>query len=194
MDDGLMLLKRLISFGAGPPIVCAGSTHRDLVERGARDLRIAPHRLVGTAPEALAAAVRALVALEANESPRDVAVTVLGVPPSHIVVPWHEATIAGLTLVSILEQPVVRRLAARVPSLWPPGPYSLAVVAAEAIACILGRSHRIMSCFVAPDDSAGTRRRAAALPVRLGAAGVISAAVPSLDVHDRVALENAMLL
>jgi hypothetical protein len=33
-----------------------------------------------------------------------------------------------------------------------------------------------------------------ALPVRLGGSGVVAADVPALNSHDRVALDNAMLL
>jgi len=47
---------------------------------------------------------------------------------------------------------------------------------------------------VAPDDTAGVRARAAALPVRLGRAGVVDVAMPELSVRERVRLENAMLL
>jgi hypothetical protein len=52
----------------------------------------------------------------------------------------------------------------------------------------------IVSCYVAPDDSAGTRTRTAALPVRIGPTGIESVVVPSLSVVDRIALDNAMLL
>jgi malate/lactate dehydrogenase len=78
--------------------------------------------------------------------------------------------------------------------LWPPGPYALASAAATAIEALLGRSRRLATCFVAPDDSAGRRARTAALPVRLGPAGIVDVALPSLSVHDRVLLDNAMLL
>ena len=51
-----------------------------------------------------------------------------------------------------------------------------------------------MSGFIAPDDSNGRRARTAALPLRLGEAGILSDELPSLSVHDRVALDNAMML
>jgi hypothetical protein len=40
----------------------------------------------------------------------------------------------------------------------------------------------------------GARRRTVALPVRLGSSGVVAVELPVLNVSDRVALENAMLL
>jgi malate/lactate dehydrogenase len=87
-----------------------------------------------------------------------------------------------------------RRIAARVPALWPPGPYALAAAAARAIDAMSGRSRRLASAFVAPDDSAGMRRRAAAMPVRFDARGIAEVVAPSLTTADRVALENAVLL
>jgi malate dehydrogenase len=193
-EDGLLLLKRLSRLGAGSVVLCAGASQRELIERGVRELRFARERLFGSAPEALAAAVRAIVALETNGSPSDVALTVLGVPPSQVVVPWEEATIGGFAATQVLDEPARRRLAARVAPLWPPGPYALAWAAAKAAGAVLGRSRRTMSGFIAPDDSNGRRARTAALPLRLGEAGVLGDALPSLSVHDRVALDNAMLL
>jgi malate dehydrogenase len=193
-EDGLLLLKRLSQLGAGSVVLCAGASQRELIERGVRELRFARERLFGSAPEALAAAVRAIVALETNGSPSDVALTVLGVPPSQVVVPWEEATIGGFAATRVLDEAARRRLAARVEPLWPPGPYALAWAAAKAADAVLGRSRRTMSGFIAPDDSNGRRARTAALPLRLGEAGVLSDKLPSLNVRDRVALDNAMLL
>jgi hypothetical protein len=193
-EDGLLLLKRLSQLGAGSVVLCAGASQRELIERGVRELRFARERLFGSAPEALAAAVRAMVALETSGSPSDVALTVLGVPPSQVVVPWEQATIGGFAATRILDERARRRLAARVAPLWPPGPYALAWAAAKAAGAVLGRSRRTMSGFIAPDDSNGRRARTAALPLRLGETGVLGDELPPLSVHDRVALDNAMLL
>ena len=98
-EDGLLLLKRLIAHRAGSAsILCAGASQRELVERGVRELHVARERLFGSAPEALAGGARALVALAIDGSPRDVALSVLGVPPSQIVIPWEDATIGGFAL------------------------------------------------------------------------------------------------
>ena len=66
--------------------------------------------------------------------------------------------------------------------------------AVEAVAAVAGISRRAVSCFVAPDDSTGTRTRAAAMPVRLGLVGVAGVDAPTLSVAAQVALDNAMLL
>jgi len=193
-EDGLLVLKRLAHLGLSPVILCAGAGHRDLVERGARDLGLSRNRLLGSAPEALAAAVRAIVALETNGSPRDVALALLGVPPTHIVIPWEEATIRGFTATRVLDEQARRRTMARVDRLWPPGPRALAAAARQAIAAMLGGARHTISAFVAPDDTSGRRSRAAALPVRLGPDGIERVELPSLSVRDQVALDNAMLL
>src|SRR5919198_685900 len=158
-DAAQLLLRQVAACAPNAIVICAGASHRDVVERGIRDLAISPDRLVGTAPEALAGAGRAIVALAVNGSPTDVALSVLGVPPTHIVVPWEDATIAGVGV--------------SIAGLWPPGPHALAAAAVKAIESIAGRGRHVVSCFVGPNTKTGTRTRTAALPVRLGTHGVV---------------------
>jgi malate dehydrogenase len=193
-EDGLMLLKRLTPFASRAPILCAGASQRELVDRGVRQLHVAPERLFGTAPEALAGGARALIALAIDGSPGDVALSVLGVPPSHIVIPWEDATAAGFALTRLIDEPARRRLVARIAALWPPGPYALAAASAKAVGAMCGRTRRVVSCFVAPNDADGVRKRTAALPARLSSTGIERIALPELNGADRVALDNAMLL
>jgi malate dehydrogenase len=193
-EEGLQLVKRLSLSAARAVIVCAGASQRELVERGVRELRIGRTRLFGSAPEALAGGARALAALATNGSPRDVALSVLGVPPDHTVIPWEDATLAGFALTRLVDEPARRRLSARVTALWPPGPHALASAATLVVEAMAGRSRRIVSCFVAPDTSSGTHTRTAALPVRLGPAGIVDVVLPSLTVVEKVALDNAMAL
>src|SRR5262249_7768370 len=151
-------------------------------------------RLFGSAPESLAGAARALVALAISGSPREIALSVLGVPPGHTVIPWGEATVGGFALTRHLDEPTRRRLSARINAPGPAGLYSLAAAATAAVDCRVGHSRRLVSAFVAPDVSMGTRTRAAAMPVRLGPAGIVEVVLPSLDAVDQVALENAIQL
>ena len=192
--DDLLILRQISQLASRALVVCAGPDGRMLVERGVRELAYRRERLVGSAPEALAASVRALVALQTNGSVRDVALTVLGVPPLHTVVNWDDATIGGFKATHVLDEPTLRRLATQVEPLWPPGPHVLAHAAVETIAAVCGVSRRAISCFVAPDDSTGRRTRAVALPVRLGLMGITSVDQPTLSGAARVALDNAMLL
>jgi malate dehydrogenase len=193
-EDGLMLLDRLRGFARSAIVICAGAMQRELVDRGVRELKIPRARLVGSAPEALASAARALVALAVNGSPRTVTLTVLGLPPSHVVIPWQDAAADGFALVRTIDEPARRQLAARIGALWPPGPHALAAAAASAIQRIGGTSRGTMSCFVAPEPGAGTRMRTAAMQVRLGAAGIEAVTTPELTSVERVALENAVMV
>ncbi len=127
-------------------------------------------------------------------SPRDVALSVLGVPPHHTVIPWEDATMAGFALTRVLDEPTRRRLSARVSALWPPGPYALATAAAMVIEVMAGRSRRMASCFVAPEASAAARRRTGALPVRLGPSGIVEVLTPALSVVEQIALDNALMI
>jgi malate dehydrogenase len=193
-EDALMLVKRLTQTSSHAVLLCAGVMAREVIDRGVVELKIARGRLFGSAPEALAGAVRALVALAVNGSPRDVSLAVLGVPPRHTVIPWEEATVGGFGLTRLLAGPLRRQLHARVPALWPPGPHALAAAAAKTIEAMAGRQRQMISCFVAPDLAGGTRMRTAALPVRVGAGGVAEVVMPELSVAERVALENAITL
>jgi len=193
-DAGLAVIARLRDFSPSSLVVCAGAAQRELVERGVRELHVPRARLLGSAPEALVSGVRAIVAAELRASPRDVALTALGVPPDHIVVPWEDATAGGFGLHRLIGEPAQRRLEASLAGLWPPGPYALASAAAKVIETILGRSERRVTCFVAPDDTGGRRTRTAALPVRLDRSGLVEVVMPELGGRDRVRLDNAVLL
>jgi malate/lactate dehydrogenase len=193
-DEGLELLRQISRLARASIVVCAGAGQRDLVERGVRELGFRRDRLFGSAPEALASALRALVALEANGSSKDVALAVFGVPPAQAVVAWDDATIGGIAATRLLDEPTRRRLASRVALVWPPGPYALATAAAAAVSALAGRSRRRLSCFVAPDDGQGRRDRACALPVKLDARGITDVQMPPLGASAQVALDNARML
>jgi malate dehydrogenase len=193
-DDGVALLKRLRQTAPRAVVVCAGAQQRELVDRGVSELGLRRDQLFGSAPEAMRAAVRALVALELNVSPREVALSLLGVPPAHIVIPWSDATVGGFGLTRLLDEPSRRRLAARIPAMWPPGPIALAHAACAVAETITGRARRLATCFVAPDRSAGARTRTAAFPVYLNSNGIAEMLAPPLSVVEQIALDNAMML
>jgi malate dehydrogenase len=191
-EEALGLLRRAHHMSRQAIIVCANPTDRELVERGCAELGIDRRRLLGSAPEAMRAAARALVALELGVSPREVSLSLLGVPPRQIVISWDGATASGLMLTRLLSEPRRRQLAARIDALWPPGPTALAYACCAVVEGIAGRARPLPSCFVAPDRSNGVRTRAAALPVRLGAEGIVEVVMPPLSVVERVALDNAV--
>ncbi|MCY4027458.1 MAG: hypothetical protein OXH75_14255 [Acidobacteria bacterium] len=188
---GLALLERLGAGDSGAVILCAGASHRRLVERGVTEGRIPRGRLFGTAPEALRAAVTAVVALDLGCAASDVALTVLGVPP-HAVVPWGQATVAGQPLEELLPAARLARTRARTPLLWPPGPYALAAAAARVVAALVDAAARVPSCFVVPDGGHGARRRALAAPAQLDAGGIARIVEPPLTSAELVHLRNGL--
>jgi malate dehydrogenase len=186
-DAGLMMVRRLVELGVTAPFVFAGGSARDLIETIAVETAIDRARLIGSAPEALAAAVKAFVALEANGSPADVRLAIVGVPPKQVVVPWGDASIGGYSATRVLDPSAVARIDRRLPALWPPGPYTLAIAAARLVEAI-GGARRIFSAFAVVDARGST----AAVPVSLGPRGIERLVIPTLDARERVVFENSV--
>jgi malate dehydrogenase len=193
-EEALTLLRQLSAIAPRALFVCSGVSHRELVERSVRELHIPRSKILGSASEALVAAATALVALELDVSPRDVTMSILGVPPHQIVIAWEHAAVAGFAVAGTIREPTRRQLTGRIRALWPIGPYALAAAVCKVVDTISGTSRRPVTCFVAPDDQAGMRTRAAALPVKLGSSGLVEVMMPALSAVERVALDNAMLL
>ena len=190
-ESGVDRLRQVAAFSRGAIVICAGAGQRRLVERGVSEVGLDRRRLLGSAPEALRGGLRAIVALEVGCEASEVALTVLGAPPEHVVVPWSQATVGGLSLEAILPPPTHRRLRERTAALWPPGPYALATAAGRVAASLVTGSSRQTSCFVAVDGEFGTRRQALAAPVQLGAGGVARIVEPALNAGERSRLEAA---
>ena len=188
---GLDRLRRAARFGSRAVIVCAGAGQRGLIERGVSEAGIDRRRLIGSAPEALRGALCAVAALEVGCEASEVALTVLGAPPRHVVVPWSQASAGGLSLEARLAPARQRRLHERSAALWPPGPYALAAAAARVAASLAAGSGRQLCCFVAVDGEFGARRQVLAAPVRLGAGGVARIVEPRLNARERGQLEAA---
>ena len=173
-EEGLAMVTRLAASIPDTPIVFAGASQSGLLLAASRDARIRRERLIGSAPEALAAAVKSMVALEAQCSPSEIGLTVLGAPPQGFVVPWSDASIGGYGLERVLTQVQLTRVEARV---------------AEALT---SSSRRTFSVFTVLDGEFGTRGRVGALPAVLSTRGIVSTRVPALNTRERVRVENAL--
>ena len=191
-DTGLSMMVRLKGFLGDAPIVFAGAQQSDLLLVLEREAGFDRRRLVGSAPEALAAATRAIVALEASCSPSEVALSVLGAPPSGFVVPWSEATIGGYAAQRVLTQVQLRRVEARVARLWPPGPYALGLAAARVAEALVTSARRAANVLTVLSGEFGIRDRVGTLPCLLGPTGIVSVRTPTLDNRERVQLETAL--
>jgi malate dehydrogenase len=190
-EDALAHLSRLRSYVGSAVLVCAGVSQAELLLSITREGGYRRERVVASAPEAISAAIRSIVALEARCSPADVMLTVLGVPP-RFVVPWSEASIGGFALERVLTAAQVARIEARVARLWPPGTYALGAAAARVTDAIVSSSRQTMTVLTVLAGEFGIRNRVGALPVMLAPAGVVQTRVPDLNTRERVLVETAL--
>ena len=191
-EPALKLVERVSGLNHRAPIVCAGASHGLLVEQGIARLGIDHAQILGSAPGALVAGLRALIALEAGTSPAEISINLFGVPPAHPVVAWSGASVGGCLLEERLTPTQLTRLRAHVERLWPPGPYALASSAAAVIEAIVdGESRQSFTCFVG--NRRGSTRGATSANVTLGSNGVKSEKRPHLSRLEQVQLENALV-
>lgn len=191
-ESGLSMIARLKGFIGTAPIVFAGASHADLILSVEREAGVERRRLVGSAPEALAGAVRAIVALEARCSPSEVTLAILGTPPSGFLVPWGEASIGGYSLERVLTQVQLRRIETRLARLWPPGPQALGLAAAKIAEALVTSARRTMSVLTVLGGEFGIRDRAGVLPCLLTSSGIAHVRLPDLHSRERVQLETAL--
>jgi malate/lactate dehydrogenase len=191
-DEGLSMVRQLVGYLGDSPLVFGGSLQSELVLAAARELHIRRERLIGSAPEALAGAVKSMVAIEAQCSPTEIGLTVLGAPPRGLVVPWSEASIAGHALERVLTQVQLSRIEGRVAHLWPPGPHALGLAAARVAEAVLSSSRRTFSVLTLLGGEFGARGRVGILPTILSNQGIVATRVPALNTRERVQVENAL--
>jgi malate/lactate dehydrogenase len=191
-EEGLALLRRLIPYLEESPLVFAGAAQGAMLLAAAQELHLRRERLLGSASEALIGAVQSLVAIEAQCSPAEVELTVLGAPPSGFVVPWSEAAIAGQALERVLTQVQLSRIESRVAHLWPPGPQALGLAAARIAEALIAASRRTFAVMTMLGGEFGARGRIGVLPVLLSARGIAATRMPVLNTRERVLVENAL--
>jgi malate dehydrogenase len=189
-DEALAMLTQAASYAADAPLVLAGTAQAGLL-LAAHQRGISRARLIGSAPEALAAATAAIVALEAHCAPSDVMLTVLGAPPAFIV-PWSEASVGGYALDRVLTQAQIARVEARAARLWPPGPLTLGLAAARLTEALIRSSRRPFSVLTVLAGEFGVRNRVGTLPAHLAPTGILSIRTPSLNTRERVRLETVL--
>lgn len=187
--DGL--LSQVVSLNRRAPIVCAGASQASVIQRALEQLGLTRTHIIGTAPGALVSALRALIALEANASPTEVVVNLVGTPPRHPVVLWSSATVGGYPLEDRVSPEQRARLLRCVERLWPPGPYTLASAAVQVVTAMMtGRSRRVFACFVGGErhGSGGVQ----SLGVTVDRSGVDTVLAPRLSRLEQVQLDNAI--
>jgi malate dehydrogenase len=190
-ESGLAMLRRITATGGKAPIVLAGANGRELIARGVTELRLSPSRILGSAPLALESALRALAGVAMDGSGAEIGLQVVGVPPRSAVVAWQEGSVGGEPLTGKLPPHLLAGLAARIPGLWPPGPYALGAATARVVEALVHGTRRRFTCFVAM-DAGPVRAAVTAMPVELEIGGVRRILEPALTRQERTLLENAL--
>lgn len=190
-ETGLAMMRLIAAVESAAPLVFAGATQRDLMARTVAELHVPRSRVVGTSPGALESALRALAGLAMDASGVGVQLNVVGTPPRGMVVGWEEATASGMPLRTQLAPHIMAALTARIPNLWPPGPYALASAAARVVEGIVNGSRRRFSCLVSI-DAGPSRNSVVAMPVEVGPPGIERVLEPALTRQERTQMENAI--
>jgi malate dehydrogenase len=191
-EPGLALMARLKGFVGDAPIVFAGTEQSDLLLKSVGEVHLNRQGVIGSAPEALAAAAKGIVALEARCAASEVALSILGCPPAGFVVPWSDASIGGYALDRVLTPVEVRRIEARLARLWPPGPLSLGLAAARVVEAIVTSHRRRFAVLTVLGGEFGVRDRVGVLPCLLGPSGILDVSPPTLNARERVQVETAL--
>jgi malate dehydrogenase len=191
-DAGLAMLAQLLPALSGVPIVLAGPTQDSLIHAAAVELGVSRHRLIGSAPEGFVSALRAIIALEAECSPTEVSVALLGRPPRGLVVPWSDASIGGHTLEHRLHSVQITRLENTVDRLWPPGPYALGEAAARVALAVVASARRAFSVLTILNGEFGVKNSVGIIQARLSPSGISETRVPLLTSRESVKVMSAL--
>jgi malate dehydrogenase len=193
-DEALALVRRLSSLGLTDRsiLVWAGASQRAIMQRTLDELQVPRTRVVGSAPEALAAAACALAAIDAGVAASQVSLSVLGVPPNRMVIPFMQGSIAGHTPGTFLSPPQIHRLEHRITGLWPPGVTALGAAAARLCEAALTDSPWFFSVFASLDRDSGVPAPVCAWPVAMGRQGIARVANPQLDARDQLVIDGAL--
>lgn len=191
-DAGLPILRQIARLDADAPLLFAGGNARQLMSLAIGELRLAPRRVIGSAPLALESSVRALTAALLDVSPADLAIGIAGVPPQHAVIGWDSATAFHQPIGAMLPAHHMAAMSARLPALWPPAPYALASAAARVAEALVHGSRRRHTCFAAADASGVGRNVIAAVPVEIRKGGIVRTFAPGLSRHEQTVFENGL--
>jgi malate dehydrogenase len=173
----------------GKGLLIVAGAHAPSIVEAAVEKGLPRERVLGSAPLAWAGALRRRLAEELRVRAADVALTVLGLPPAHLVVPQRAATIGGIPVDTVSSVALRRALeAVRRRRL---GPVALATAATHVLTAMAGRSRAQLPVFVRLEGEYGHRRIALTTPVQMGAGRMESVVEVPLEPVDRVGLDNA---
>ena len=146
-------------------------------------------RVLGSAPMAAVSALRRRLSSEIQVEPREIGLAVLGLPPSHLVVPQAAVTVAGVPVEKVSASAFRRALASL--NGRTAGPVALAAAALRVLRALDRGRATLLPVVAHLDGEYGHRRVALAVPARLRSGRVDAVVEVALDPIDRVAFDNA---
>jgi len=188
-ERGLALVQRLIRAGTTATFVFAAPSQVWLMEKAYGEVRVPADRLVGTAPSAMAGAVRALAGLELGIA--SVQLTVAGRPPA-LVIGWSSATTDGTLLTERVPAHRLFAISRALPKLWPPAPYAIGSATAQVIEALVCGARRLLPALTVVDGELGVRGRAVMLPLELGRGRVLGHVMPSLSAQEMTEMTSGL--
>lgn len=154
--DPVRHLGELHRRSPGALLVCADASHAVPMTRAVATGAVPPDRIAGAAPAGMAAAARALIALEFDLSPALVQVGITqGSAAGLCVVDWSRTAIDGVAAGAGLRREQQDRLDARLAASWPPGPLTLGVAAARVAEAAWFGGRTPVPCWWVTDGGAG---------------------------------------
>ncbi|AMY12749.1 Malate dehydrogenase [Luteitalea pratensis] len=140
-------------------VVCADAGHGVVMSRAVATGAVAPDRLVGAAPLAVASAARSLIALDVDLSPALVHVGVkAGTAPGACGIDWSRTAIDGVAADAALQRERQHRLDQRLAASFPPGPLTLAAAAASLAEAAWFGARPTFPCWWVTDGGSGAPR------------------------------------
>jgi malate dehydrogenase len=182
-------LMAAVAPAAADALVLVAGLHSGALVEAAVQAGLRRERVLGSAPVALASALRRHLASELEVEPRSVAATVLG-SPGRLVVPQGAATVGGIA-VDRLSPTAARRALAAV-NARVPGPVALAAGAAALLSAAASARPSVLPVTVCLQGEYGHRGVALAVPARIGGGGLQAVVEAPLEPVDRIALDNSV--
>jgi malate dehydrogenase len=182
------LLPQLGRLKGNSIMIAADTFSTRLLELVLKQARYHTRNVLGSAPLAIASAVKFLIADEIKCSYRDIKLLLLGLPPESLVIPWSMVSIGGIPIEKLVHVSVLRRIAGRIKTLWPLGPYALATAAAMICQDVVFDRGATQPCYAFLNGEYAQRNVFFIVPAKIGRRGIESVHEIPLDPVDRVAV------
>jgi hypothetical protein len=121
-----------------------------------------------------------------------VSLSVFGLPPRALIIPWTDVSIGGVRAEACLTQAQLAQLEGRVARVWPPGPYTLGLAAAQMAGAVVTAPRSSFSVLTALDGEFAQRRGIGVVRAHVGPGGIVDTLAPTLSTRDEVRVKTAL--